>query len=116
MVIPKGQRTKTSTQILALNINAFSPTTANQPYGNAGRNSVRFDPFYQLDLGLHKNFPLYPEGTSFDFRVEAFNVFNQTNYEAPSTTYALGSSSFGQVTAATTFPARILQFAGKIIF
>jgi len=87
-----------------------------QPYGNAGRNSVRFDPFYQLDLGLHKNFPLYPEGTSFDFRVEAFNLLNQTNYAFPQSSFSPTSSSFGVVAAGSTFPARILQFAGKIIF
>jgi hypothetical protein len=94
----------------------LSLPTPNQPYGNAGRNSVRFDPLYQLDLGLHKNFPLYPEGVSFDFRAEAFNVLNQTNYAFPSSSYSPTSSSFGVVAAASTFPARILQFAGKIIF
>ena len=74
------------------------------------------DPFYQLDLGLHKQFPLRPEGTSFDFRVEAFNVLNQTNYAFPQSSYSPSSTSFGVVAAASTFPARILQFAGKIIF
>jgi Carboxypeptidase regulatory-like domain/TonB-dependent Receptor Plug Domain/TonB dependent receptor len=94
----------------------FSLPTNNQPYGNAGRNSVRFDPFYQLDMGLHKQFPLYREGTSFDFRVEAFNILNQTNYAFPQSAYSPSSTSFGVVAAASTFPARILQFAGKIIF
>lgn len=95
----------------------FSLPDVNHPYGNAGRNSVRFDPYYNLDLGLHKAFALYPAGVTFDFRAEAFNVLNQTNFEAPSSeTYAPSSSSFGVVTAATTFPARVLQFAGKIIF
>jgi len=94
----------------------FSLPTNNQPYGNAGRNSVRFDPFYQLDMGLHKQFPLYPEGTSFDFRVEAFNILNQTNYAFPQSSYSPSSTSFGVVAAASTFPARVLQFAGKIIF
>ena len=50
-------------------------------------------------LGLHKNFPLYPEGTSFDFRVEAFNIFNQTNYAFP-------QSGFGPAPAAS---ASLLQ-------
>ena len=94
----------------------FSLPTPNQEYGNAGRNSVRFDPFYQLDLGLHKSFALRPRGTSFDFRVEAFNVLNQTNYAFPQSNYSPSSTSFGVVAAASTFPARILQFAGKIIF
>jgi hypothetical protein len=96
--------------------NPFSIPTVNQPYGSAGRNSIRFDPFYELDLGLHKNFALYPNGTTFDFRVEAFNLLNQTNYGFPSSTYSNNSTSFGVVAAASTFPARILQFAGKIIF
>jgi hypothetical protein len=92
----------------------FSLPTVNQPYGNAGRNSVRFDPFHQTDLGLHKSFPLLHEGAMFDFRFEAFNVLNQTNYAFPQSNF--GSSSFGIVAAGSTFPARILQFAGKIIF
>ena len=94
----------------------FSLPTVNQTYGDAGRNSVRFDPFYQLDLGLHKQFALRPRGTSFDFRVEAFNVLNQTNYAFPQSSFSPSSTSFGVVAAASTFPARILQFAGKIIF
>ena len=94
----------------------FSLPTPNQEYGNAGRNSVRFDPFYQLDIGLHKQFALRPRGTAFDFRAEAFNVLNETNYAYPQSTYSPSSTSFGVVAAATTFPSRILQFAGKIIF
>jgi len=94
----------------------FSLPDVNHPYGNAGRNSVRFDPFYQLDIGLHKSFPLYREGTTFDFRAEAFNVLNQTNYAFPQSTFSPSSTSFGVVAAGSTYPARILQFAGKIIF
>jgi Carboxypeptidase regulatory-like domain/TonB-dependent Receptor Plug Domain/TonB dependent receptor len=116
VVIPKKQRMRIggNQDSIALNSSAFSLPDNNHPYGNVGRNSVRFDPFYQLDMGLHKQFPLYPEGTSFDFRVEAFNLLNQTNYAFPQS--GVGSSSFGVVAAASTFPARILQFAGKIIF
>ncbi len=116
VVIPKSQRLKIggNQDSVALNSAAFAIPDDNHPYGNVGRNSVRFDPFYQLDMGLHKQFALYPEGTSFDFRVEAFNLLNQTNYSFPQGT--VGNSSFGVVAAASTFPARILQFAGKIIF
>ena len=125
-VLPKKQRIKINgnQDIVTLQNPVFMPgtnslfslPTVNQTYGNAGRNSVRFDPFYQLDLGLHKQFPLRPEGTSFDFRVEAFNILNQTNYAFPQSSYSPSSTSFGVVAAGSTFPARILQFAGKIIF
>jgi hypothetical protein len=100
--------------LLALNSADFSLPDVNHPYGSAGRNSVRFDNFYQLDLGLHKAFALYPENVKFDFRFEAFNILNQTNYAFPQS--GVGSSSFGIVAAASTFPARVLQFAGKFIF
>lgn len=125
-VLPKSKRIKINgnqnlatlqNPVFGFSGNAvLSLPDVNHPYGNAGRNSVRFDPFYQLDLGLHKNFPLYPEGVSFDFRAEAFNVLNQTNYAFPQSGYSPTSSSFGVVAAGSTFPARILQFAGKIIF
>lgn len=115
VVIPKSQRVKAAgTQsFVALNTAAFSLPDVNHPYGTAARNSVRFDPYYDTDLGIHKGFELWREGTTFDFRAEAFNVLNQTNYASASSNL---SSGFGAVTAASTFPARVLQFAGKIIF
>ena len=125
-VLPKSQRVRfnANQDIIALQNNIFTPTInpvfslpdVNHPYGTAGRNSVRFDNFYQTDLGLHKEFALYPENVKFDFRFEAFNVFNQTNLAFPSSSFSPTSSSFGAVAAASTFPARVLQFAGKIIF
>jgi hypothetical protein len=125
-VLPKNKRVKFNgnQDIEVLAGSALTPTVANpfslpdvnHPYGNAGRNSVRFDPYYNLDLGLHKAFALYPRGTVFDFRVEAFNILNKVNYAFPTSTYAPNSTSFGVVAAASTFPARVLQFAGKIIF
>ncbi|WP_041597463.1 TonB-dependent receptor [Granulicella tundricola] len=118
-LLPKSQRTKTAGNqgLNVFNLASFSLPTVNQTYGNEGRNSVRLDPFYQTDLGLHKQFAVYRDRVNFDFRAEAFNVFNKVNYATPSsTTYSPGSTSFGVLTSAGTFPARILQFAGKVIF
>jgi len=114
--LPKSQRVKNSanTALLTLNTAAVAVPDVNHPYGNAGRNSIRFDPYYNLDIGLHKVFPLYFEGTSLDFRAEAFNILNQTNYQYPAST--VGLSTYGTVTAATTAPARVMQFAAKFIF
>lgn len=116
IVLPKSQRVKASgnTVLIAFNPAAVSVPDVNHPYGNAGRNSVRFDPLYNLDLGLHKNFPLYVEGTSIDFRAEAFNILNQTNYAYPQS--GAGQSTFGAVVALTTAPARVMQFAVKFMF
>jgi hypothetical protein len=125
-VIPRSQRVRTpgnqgivilqNPVYMTVNNPVLSLPDNNHPYGSAGRNSIRADNFYQLDMGLHKSFPLYRERTSFDFRVEAFNILNQTNYAFPSSGYSPTSTSFGVVAAASTFPSRILQFAGKINF
>ena len=120
VVLPKAQRVKAANnQSLATFVPVNATSTVSlpdtfHPYGSAGRNTVRFDPFYQTDLGLHKVFSLRPEGVTLDFRAEAFNVLNLTNYAYPQSNAS--SSTFGIVTAATTFPSRILQFAGKIVF
>jgi hypothetical protein len=117
-VIAKNQRVRNAanTQFVALNFNAFTLPTVNQPYGNAQRNSVRFDAYRDTDIGLHKTFPLYPEGVGLEFRAEAFNIFNQTNYGLASSNLSSGLSGFGVVNASNTLPARVLQFAAKLQF
>jgi hypothetical protein len=82
------------------------------PYGNVSRNSIRSYSFFQTDLGVHKDFPLWNEATKLEFRAEAFNVLNKVNYQAPDGNISNGS--FGSITSA--YPARQLQLAGKFIF
>ncbi|SEG53438.1 TonB-dependent Receptor Plug Domain [Bryocella elongata] len=82
-------------------------------YGNVSRNIVRGFGYYDTDFGLHKQFGLGVEHVKLDFRAEVFNAFNVTNWQAPDTAITDGSS-FGSITS--NFPARQMQFAGKIIF
>ena len=82
------------------------------PFGNAGRNTVRSYAIYQTDLGLHKDFPLWSEVRKLEFRTEFFNLMNKTNFQAPN--FTAGSSAFG--TIRSTFPARVIQMALKIVF
>jgi hypothetical protein len=82
------------------------------PFGNAGRNTVRGYAIYQTDLGLHKEFPLWRESKKLEFRSEFFNLFNKTNFQAPNSTAS--SSAFGTITS--TFPARMIQMALKFVF
>lgn len=58
------------------------PTDVSQPFGNAGRNIGRSHPLYETDLGMHKTFRLPFEGMKLEFRGEAFNVANKTNFRA----------------------------------
>ncbi len=82
------------------------------PFGNIGRNTVRSYAIYQTDIGLHKDFPLWSEVRKLQFRTEFFNIMNKTNFQAPNSTSS--SSAFG--TIRSTFPARVIQMAMKIVF
>lgn len=65
-------------------------------YGNAGRNLVRGPGIAKWDIGVHKNFAFREQINP--LRWEAFNLFNNTNFEAVSA--AFGAGNFGQVTSA----------------
>jgi hypothetical protein len=108
-VTPEGQRT-IKTYLNKDNVKI--PTDPSHPFGNAGRNIARSHPFRQVDLGLHKQFRLWSESSKLDFRTEAFNLTNQTNFLAPNSN--ISSSNFGSITS--TYPARQVQFAMKVIF
>jgi hypothetical protein len=98
-----------------LNPAAFSIPSYTQPFGDAGRNIARGPYFEELDFGLHKNFGLWSESSRLEFRAEAFNLLNTTNFNVNSgfsTTF--GSSSFGVFTQ--TLPARQIQMALKLVF
>jgi hypothetical protein len=98
-----------------LNPAAFTIPGYTQPFGGAGRNIARGSVFEQLDFGLHKNFGLWSESSRLEFRAEAFNLLNNTNFNVNSgfgTTF--GSSSFGIFTQ--TLPARQIQMALKLVF
>jgi hypothetical protein len=108
-LMPKGQRSITS----YLNPETVViPTDRTQPFGNAPRNSVRGYAFRQLDLGIHKSFPLGVEQTRLELRVEAFNMLNQTNFGAPNGNRS--ASAFGTINS--TLPARQIQLGAKVYF
>ena len=111
---PRGLWVKGATSLTGyLSAAAVSvPTDVSKPYGNAGRNSFRDNAFYQTNMGLHKEFPLWSESSNLDFRAEAFNLFNNVNYNAPDSNRANGS--FGNITG--FFPPRQLQLALKLNF
>jgi hypothetical protein len=93
--------------------NVVIPTNPSQPFGNAPRNSVRGPSFWQMDLVAGKEFPL-PVGTAtrIQFRVEAFNVLNKTNFRGPNGNRS--TAGFGTITS--TYDARQLQLGLKLTF
>jgi hypothetical protein len=88
------------------------PTDRTQPFGNAARNAARGTPFYQMDLGLHKSFGLQGDQRRVEARIEAFNLFNTTNFQTANGNRS--SSAFGTITS--TFPARQIQLGVKFYF
>jgi hypothetical protein len=81
------------------------------PFGNLGRNAFRAPSFEQWDVAADKNFRIW-ESTQLQFRSEFFNVLNHTNFGIPNTVST--SSAFG--TIRTTYPARQIQFALKLLW
>ena len=80
--------------------------------GTERRGAVTLPGFFKMDMSLFKNFK-FTESTYLQFRAEAFNVLNHTNFDSVglvSTT----TSTFGQVTAARD--PRIMQLALKLYF
>jgi carboxypeptidase family protein/TonB-dependent receptor-like protein len=71
---------------------------------------------FDFDMGVIKRTRL-SERVNFEFRFEAFNILNRTNFDvgqAQNQTQNINSATFGRITA--TFDPRILQFAGKLSF
>jgi Carboxypeptidase regulatory-like domain/TonB dependent receptor len=94
--------------------NAFQQLTpAANPgqFGNEGRNMVRGPGLATVDLSLFKNFAL-SESAHLQFRAEAFNTLNHSNFNLPEND--LASPEFGQILQAA--PPRLLQLALKLVF
>ena len=90
----------------------FTTPPASAPsFGNLSRNAFRTPGLAQLDLGVNKSFRIH-EDIRLQFRSEFFNLLNHTNFGPPSATTT--NSAFG--TIRTTYPARQIQFALKLIF
>jgi Carboxypeptidase regulatory-like domain/TonB-dependent Receptor Plug Domain/TonB dependent receptor len=97
-----------------------------QLFGNAGRNDLRGPAFGQFDLAAHKRFTLPNDRYSAEFRIEAFNVLNSTNYISPGSSAGSinsnsgafsASGSFGQFSGSTSvYPSRQVQLALRLAF
>ena len=86
-------------------------------YGNVGRGVLTGPGLADVDLSLFKNIAL-SEKQTLQFRAEAFNTLNRSNYGVPNTTvFSSGavSASAGLITATAT-PAREIQLALKLLF
>jgi hypothetical protein len=69
-------------------------------------------------MGLFKKFAIR-EDMNFEFRAEAFNVFNHTQWSGVNNSSCYGAaacSSSSFLTATSAHNPRIMQLAGKFVF
>ncbi|HEX4020914.1 MAG TPA: TonB-dependent receptor [Acidobacteriaceae bacterium] len=85
-------------------------TPSLRTYGSA-RNQFRGPGHTNLNISLAKSTQVF-ENLNAEMRLEAFNVFNHTEFSQVDT--GIGSSTFGQ--AITTYDPRILQIALRLSF
>jgi hypothetical protein len=94
-------------------------------FGDSGRNILRNPHRINFDMALFKHFA-FTERLGFEFRAEAFNVFNHTQWgpiggdggsaasQVGASNNSFPSDSFGYVSSAHN--PRILQLGAKFLF
>ena len=89
----------------------FATPSVTDPFGNLGRNAFRVPGLEQWDFAADKTFRIR-EIARLQFRSEFFNFTNHTNFGIPAANFS--ASNFGQIRS--TYPARQIQFALKLLF
>jgi hypothetical protein len=107
IMLPVDKRTAQQSFVVA---NVVIPKDPSQPFGTTVRNIGLGFPLYDIDVGQQKEFLLHIEKMRLQFRAEAFNLFNHTNFNAPSGDRS--ATTFDEVSS--TEPARELQFGAKL--
>ena len=104
--LPTGQRTINQW----FNVGAFA-APAQYTFGNSGTGVLVGPGYFNVDLGIHRNFPIR-ERFTLSYRCEMFNAFNRANFGLPNA--AIGNAQAGQISG--TGAARIVQMALKLVF
>jgi hypothetical protein len=119
---PLVKRTQNGSTIQWVNFAAITipNTTSNpNPFGNFGRNPGLGPSYYNTDLALNKTFGARGEGLKVQFRTEAYNLLNHTNFVSPTSSSmsgTIGGAPTSGGALSSTFPSRILQFGLKVIY
>jgi hypothetical protein len=98
-------------------VNAINSFTNPFPGQSGGRNQIRGDGYFGVDLGLSKRWLMpWSDKHSLQFRAEVFNVTNSVRFNVQTGSLALDTSStFGNYTGTLT-NARVMQFALRYEF
>jgi hypothetical protein len=99
---------------------AYNQYSGPTGFAMGSRNNLRGPGYFNLDLGLGKNFPVYKERWNLKFRCDAFNALNHPSFSPPSFTGNMAvayypSSQFGAIPG-TDSSARVLQGSLRLEF
>jgi hypothetical protein len=104
----------------------YTPYNCNTCYGTAlpqppgvNRNSLNLPGYRDVDLTLSKGFglpkmPVLGESARLEFRIDAFNVFNNLNLNDNQISNNIGNSNFGTISSALA--ARVLTLGARFSF
>ena len=140
--VPLTRLIKSGNNVQYLNLAAVSLPAAStstgavaSPFGNFSRNAALGTSFFNTDVALNKTFGASDDGLRVQFRAEAYNLLNHTNFAPagggisgsnptvaaagtnPCSTVSgafAGACSLSGGTISSTYPARILQFGLKV--
>lgn len=91
-------------------------------FGDVPKGFLRGPSFHSWNMGLFKNMR-FTQDVNVQLRIEAFNIFNQVNFDIPGTTpgdnrIAVNQPNFGHVTRTVpvTGDPRLIQFGLKLVF
>jgi carboxypeptidase family protein len=115
-----GAATKSQigTANLFSNVKAVLANLAFTLPGLPGSRNVLTGPAYaSLDMGVHKSFRLWREGTRLQFRATVFNAFNSVNFSDSGISLDPTSpATFGQITSTASGRGREMEFAARFEF
>ena len=107
-------------------INGVRTQIVSTGFGNVSRDSNRSPGELDFDASVSKDFKIW-ESLNFQFRVDAFNVINHTNFQAPNGSLTVNesaqaptvatfatSNAFGKITG--TQPNRQMQLSARFFF
>ena len=111
--VPQGAGLPNAVQYFSDATKAQSAFTAPIAGGPGNRNILSSPGYWNLDLALLKNFKMPWEGHQLQFRTDALNVFNHTNFSGPGANM-LVPQTFGYITSDAG--PRVLQLGLRYMF
>ena len=117
---PKGGTAYFSTPAYtAYNCTPACEGTALPQSPGAGRNSLTMPGYRDVDLTLAKSFglpkaPVLGESARLEFRIDAYNVFNNMNFNPNNISNNIGNSNFGTISAALA--GRVISLGARFSF